>query len=96
MEFEVLPVGWALRRLGDKPRFDLIMGHSPGSSSTYNEQEHGLLFFLEKADFGEVRPTPRVYCSAPARMAEANHVLISVRAPVAPINPADRRCVIGR
>jgi len=74
---------------------DLIMGQSP-PSSTYNEAGDGLPFFQGKTDFGLRHPTPKLYCSVPLRIAKANDILISVRAPVGPTNIADRECCIGR
>lgn len=74
---------------------DLIMGQSP-PSSTYNEAGKGLPFFQGKTDFGSRHPVPRLYCSAPLKIARPADILISVRAPVGPTNRADRECCIGR
>jgi type I restriction enzyme S subunit len=74
---------------------DLIMGQSP-PSSCYNEVGDGLPFFQGKADFGPRHPKERVYCSAPRKVAEPGDILMSVRAPVGPVNLADRECCIGR
>jgi type I restriction enzyme S subunit len=74
---------------------ELIMGQSP-SSSTYNETGDGLAFFQGKTDFGFCYPTPRLFCSAPLKVAKQHDILISVRAPVGPTNIADRDCCIGR
>ena len=71
------------------------MGQSPPSSS-YNEQGEGLPFFQGKAEFGEIYPTPVKYCSSPSRIAEANDVLISVRAPVGNINIAREKSCVSR
>ena len=86
---------WPAVRLSDERYFKLIMGQSP-PGSTYNESGHGLAFYQGKADFGEDSPTPRVFCSAPSRIAEPGDILMSVRAPVGPTNLADRQCSIGR
>jgi type I restriction enzyme S subunit len=74
---------------------DLIMGQSP-PSSTYNEAGDGLAFFQGKTDFGFRHPTPRLFCSAPLKIAKPDDILMSVRAPVGPTNIADRECCIGR
>jgi type I restriction enzyme S subunit len=74
---------------------DLIMGQSP-PSVTYNEVGDGLAFFQGKSDFGGRHPTPKLYCSAPLKIAKPRDILISVRAPVGPTNIADRECCIGR
>ncbi len=71
------------------------MGQSP-PSSTYNTIGDGLPFFQGKADFGEIFPNTRVFCSQPARIAEPGDILISVRAPVGPTNLTRERCCIGR
>lgn len=73
----------------------LNMGQSP-ESSTYNEQGNGLPFFQGNADFGEIHPTVRVWCSAPTKIANAGDILISVRAPIGAMNIAEERCCIGR
>jgi restriction endonuclease S subunit len=95
METDTLPKGWEVASLGDGLHFQLIMGQSP-PSETYNERSEGLPFFQGKADFGELHPMPRIYCSAPSRIARVDDVLMSVRAPVGPTNLADRECCIGR
>ena len=73
----------------------IIMGQSP-PGDTYNETGNGLPFFQGKAEFGKVSPTPRKWCSAPNKIAEAGDILMSVRAPVGPTNLAAERCCIGR
>jgi type I restriction enzyme S subunit len=72
------------------------MGQSP-PSSTYNEEGKGLPFFQGVKDFGRIYPSKRVYCTANTRkIAEADDVLLSVRAPVGEVNIASERCIIGR
>lgn len=73
----------------------VIMGQSP-PGDTYNEQGLGLPFFQGKAEFGDIYPTAKKWCTAPTRIAEADDILISVRAPVGPTNIAKERCCIGR
>jgi len=73
----------------------VIMGQSP-PSSTYNTVGKGLPFYQGKTDFGDMYPTPRVYCTEPSRIAEAGDILISVRAPVGPANVSQERSCIGR
>jgi type I restriction enzyme S subunit len=84
---------WVRKRLEEVCQ--IIMGQSPPSDS-YNKERVGLPFFQGKADFGAYSPTPQVWCSNPIKISEANDVLISVRAPVGPINMADQKCCIGR
>lgn len=73
----------------------IIAGQSP-ESKYYNTDGIGLPFFQGKADFGELYPTIRVYCSQPTKVAEKDDILLSVRAPVGPTNLAPCRICIGR
>ena len=73
----------------------ITMGQSPDSSS-YNEEKKGLPFFQGNADFGEIYPTERVWCSDPKKVAKKNDILISVRAPIGALNYARKDCCIGR
>jgi type I restriction enzyme S subunit len=84
---------WPTVRLQDVAH--IIMGQSP-PGDTYNETGDGLPFFQGKAEFGEVSPTPKKWCDAPKKIAEAGDILISVRAPVGPTNLASTQCCIGR
>ncbi|MBC7085707.1 MAG: restriction endonuclease subunit S [Methanomethylovorans sp.] len=74
---------------------EIIMGQSP-PGETYNEIGEGLPFFQGVADFNYRFPTPRVYCTAPSRIAQPSDILLSVRAPIGRVNIADRECAIGR
>ena len=71
------------------------MGQSPDSSS-YNESGQGIPFFQGNADFGELHPNVRVWCTAPTKIANPNDILISVRAPIGALNIANIKCCIGR
>ena len=73
----------------------IIAGQSP-ESKYYNTDGIGLPFFQGKADFGELYPTIRVYCSQPTKIAEKDDILLSVRAPVGPTNLAPCKVCIGR
>lgn len=73
----------------------LNMGQSPPSAS-YNDIGEGLPFYQGKADFGFINPIPRKYCNEPSKIAEKGDILISVRAPVGPVNIANDKCCIGR
>ena len=73
----------------------ITMGQSPESSS-YNENGEGVPFFQGNADFGEVYPCVRVWSNEPKKMATANDILISVRAPIGALNYAKEDCCIGR
>ena len=73
----------------------IIAGQSP-ESKYYNADGIGIPFFQGKADFGELYPTVRVYCSQPTKIAEKDDILLSVRAPVGATNLAPRKVCIGR
>lgn len=73
----------------------ITMGQSPNSSS-YNEEKNGMPFYQGNADFGELYPTARVWCSNPKKIAKENDILISVRAPIGALNYATEECCIGR
>ncbi len=83
------------KKLGDTEVATLVMGQSP-DSVTYNSKKEGLPFYQGKTDFGLIYPTPRVWCSAPLRLAKAGDTLISVRAPVGDVNLAGGDCCLGR
>ncbi len=74
---------------------NITMGQSP-SGSSYNEDEIGTIFFQGRAEFGFRFPTIRLYTTEPKRMAYANDILMSVRAPVGDLNVAHNDCCIGR
>ena len=63
----------------------IIAGQSP-ESKYYNSTGEGIPFFQGKADFGELYPKVRLYCSSPTKIAQYNDILLSVRAPVGPTN----------
>lgn len=88
-----VPPAWARVPLADVS--EVMMGQSP-PGSTYNGEGRGLPFYQGKADFGDLYPEPRKWCSAPTRVAEPGDVLISVRAPVGPTNLCRERSAIGR
>lgn len=74
---------------------DVVMGQSPPSSS-YNTDNIGLPFLQGCADFGVVYPEAKFFCTEPKKIAPANSILISVRAPVGLTNLSHRTFVIGR
>ena len=83
-------VGGSLRDIAD-----ITMGQSP-SGSSYNEDGIGAIFFQGRAEFSFRFPTIRLYTTEPKRMACANDILMSVRAPVGDLNIAHTDCCIGR
>ena len=73
----------------------IIAGQSP-ESKYYNTVGDGIPFFQGKADFGELYPSARVYCTNPTKIAQYNDILLSVRAPVRPTNLSPGKVCIGR
>ena len=84
-ELGEIPEGCEVKALGEC--YDLTMGQSP-PGSTYNDNGEGTPFFQGSTDFGERYPNNRRYCTKPARLAQAEDTLVSVRAPVGAINRA--------
>lgn len=73
----------------------LNMGQSP-DSKTYNTNGDGMPFYQGNADFGEMHPVTRIWCSQPVKKAKKGDILISVRAPIGAMNIANEDCCIGR
>lgn len=74
----------------------IVAGQSP-ESSTYNSTGEGLPFFQGKADFQDMHPTVRMWCSSEKRKeADSGDILISVRAPVGAVNICNQKSIIGR
>lgn len=73
----------------------ITMGQSPPSSA-YNSKQKGLPFFQGKAEFTELHPVTVKWCTESNKIAYANDILLSVRAPVGTTNIADQKCCIGR
>lgn len=92
-ELGAIPDGWEVSTLSE--HFNVVMGQSP-KGDTYNEKGDGMLFFQGRRDFSFRYPEPRVYTTAPNRLAQAGDTLISVRAPVGDRNMAAQECCLGR
>ena len=74
----------------------IISGQSP-KSSNYNQQGNGLPLYQGKKDFGAMFTTePKVWTTEVTKIAEKGDILISVRAPVGPVNIASQKMNIGR
>ena len=84
---------WIEVELGDV--CEINMGQSP-PSSTYNSAKEGLPFFQGKAEFTDLYPVVRKWCTKPTRIANEGDILLSVRAPVGSTNLANQECAIGR
>lgn len=86
--------GWEIKKLGDVCK--VIAGQSP-ESKFYNDNENGLPFYQGKKEYGEKYiGEPTTWTTKVTKEAEANDILMSVRAPVGPINFATQKICIGR
>jgi type I restriction enzyme S subunit len=74
----------------------VIAGQSP-EGKFYNRSGQGLPFYQGKKDFGERElQAPTTWTTQTTKEAQAGDILMSVRAPVGPINFAKERVCIGR
>ena len=81
-------------KLGDVA--EIISGQSPPGES-YNESGNGLPFYQGKADFGEIwLDPPRIWTTEVTKRARGDDVVMSVRAPVGPVNLCTQEICIGR
>jgi len=88
-----LPKGWAKTKLDDFTI--LIQGQSP-PGSTYNDKGDGLPFFQGKAEFNELYPTIKKWCTQPKKIAEKDDILLCVRAGTGAVNFNPEKSCIGR
>jgi type I restriction enzyme M protein len=86
-DFPIVPLGTVA---------EIVAGNSPPGES-YNETGEGVPFYQGKTEFARVFIGPPVkWTTDPQRFAEAGDILMSVRAPVGPVNIATQRICIGR
>lgn len=88
-----LPESWKRVKLIDISQ--IFMGQSP-KASEINSEGKGLPFFQGKTEFTDVYPVINKHCEQPSRIAEQNDILLSVRAPVGPVNLASEKSGFGR
>jgi len=88
-----IPKEWKVVKLGGDIALT-IMPQSP-PSSTYNKDGIGLPFLQGKMEFGNMYPSPAMYCSNSIKIAKLM-MLISVKAPVGDVNLAPCKLCIGR
>ena len=93
-EFEGgLPKEWKQVTLGDYA--NVIMGQSP-ESCFYNNDKQGLPFHQGVGSYGDFYLQDDVYSTEGKRIAGANSIIFSVRAPVGRINITLNRIILGR
>jgi len=86
--------GWEVKKLGDV--CEVIAGQSP-QGKYYNSEKKGLPFYQGKKEFTEKYiGKPTKWTSKTTKEAEATDILMSVRAPVGPINFSTQKICIGR
>ena len=75
---------------------DIIAGQSP-NGEYYNEENQGIPFYQGKTEFGEIYTRkPTKWTTQVTKIAYKDDILMSVRAPVGPVNIATEEICIGR
>jgi type I restriction enzyme M protein len=75
---------------------EVISGQSP-ESEFYNEKSEGRPFYQGRTDFGEIYlKSPTKWTTKTTKEAFKNDILMSVRAPVGPVNISTENICIGR
>lgn len=86
--------GWEIKKLGEVCK--VIAGQSP-EGKFYNSDGKGLPFYQGKKEYGEKYiGEPTTWTTYTTKEAEADDILMSVRAPVGPINFSTQKICIGR
>lgn len=88
-----VPVEWKKKKLDEIA--DVIMGQSP-KSEFYNKEHKGLPFHQGVGSYGARFVQDDTYSISFTKVAEANSILFSVRAPVGRLNITKNKIVIGR
>ncbi len=87
-------MGWELKKLGDL--CEVVAGQSP-EGKFYNNDGVGLPFYQGKKEFGtKYVAEPKTWTEKVTKKAESGDILMSVRAPVGPINFSTQNICIGR
>lgn len=85
---------WEIKKIGSVCR--VIAGQSP-EGKFYNNNGDGLAFYQGKKEYGEKYiGAPTTWTTKITKVAEEGDILMSVRAPVGPINLATQKICIGR
>jgi type I restriction enzyme S subunit len=86
--------GWQIKTLGDV--CEVIAGQSP-EGKFYNAEGKGMAFYQGKKDFGDkFIEAPTTWTTQTTKIAKEGDILMSVRAPVGPVNFATDAVCIGR
>jgi type I restriction enzyme S subunit len=85
---------WQQKQIGDL--CEVIAGQSP-EGKFYNAEGKGMPFYQGKKDFGEkFIEAPTTWTTQGTKIAQEGDILMSVRAPVGPVNFATEEACIGR
>ena len=85
---------WPIVKLGEIA--EVVSGQSP-EGKFYNDSGNGTAFYQGKTEFGdEYLGKPTKWTTHVTKMAERGDILMSVRAPVGPVNITNERVCIGR
>ncbi|MDB4850370.1 N-6 DNA methylase [Gammaproteobacteria bacterium] len=85
---------WEVVELGEI--CELISGQSP-ASKYYNENNDGLPFYQGKTEFGDIYlKETKIYTSSITKTSQKGDIVMSVRAPVGPVNLPTKEICIGR
>lgn len=86
--------GWEIKKLGEVCK--VIAGQSP-EGKFYNSEGNGMPFYQGKKEYGDKYiGEPTTWTTKITKEAEAGDILMSVRAPVGPVNFATQKICIGR
>lgn len=86
--------GWEIKRIGQV--CDVIAGQSP-EGKFYNKNCNGLPFYQGKKEFSDkFIKKPTTWTTKITKEAIENDILMSVRAPVGPVNFSTQKICIGR
>jgi type I restriction enzyme S subunit len=86
--------GWEIKKLGEVCK--VIAGQSP-EGKFYNSEGIGMPFYQGKKEYGEKYiGEPTTWTTKITKEAEAGDILMSVRAPVGPVNFSTQKICIGR
>lgn len=86
--------GWELKTIGEV--CEVIAGQSP-EGKFYNKIGNGIPFYQGKKEYGEkYLGEPTTWTTKITKEAKEDDILISVRAPVGPVNFATQKICIGR
>ena len=92
--FNHAKIKWPMVKLGEIA--EVISGQSP-ESKYYNKKGEGLPFYQGKTEFSDMYLSkPVIWTSKTTKIAQQNDILMSVRAPVGPVNISTEKICIGR